>query len=100
MLRVEVCSVPRVVDVHELYNASPEAILGVLQGTPADVRSAAVVAHNPGMTHTLNLLVGSTVTDNLPTFGVACLEVPEPWTDLAFGRATLNLFTSPRRLDS
>lgn len=89
----------RVVEAHELYDAAPETILDVLRGTPGDVQCVAVVAHNPGMTQVLNLLAGDTVTDNLPTFGVARLEVPAPWSELGFGRAQLDLLTSPKRLD-
>lgn len=90
---------PDIVEQHTLYNAAPETILSVIQGTPADVTTAAVVAHNPGITHLLNLLTGESVTGNVPTLGVARLDVPAPWSELAFGRATLEVFTSPKRLD-
>lgn len=89
---------PRVIEEHRLYGASPEELLSVLQETPADQHSVAVVAHNPGLTQLANLLTGTAVTDNLPTFGVVRLEVPEPWSTLAFGRAALDLFISPKRL--
>jgi phosphohistidine phosphatase len=88
----------RVVEAHELYDAAPETILEVIRSSPADTASVAVVAHNPGMTQVLNLLVGRIVTENLPTFGVARLDVPALWQDLAFGRAELDLLTSPKGL--
>lgn len=87
----------RVVDDHRLYNAGPEQLLDVIRETPAEVASAALVAHNPGMTVLVNLLAGENVTDNLPTFGVARFQVPGPWEALGFGHGTLELFTSPRR---
>jgi phosphohistidine phosphatase len=89
---------PAVVEDHRLYDAGPEQLLEVIRETPPDVRSAALVAHNPGMTLLVNLLAGATATDNLPTFGVTRFEVPEPWAELAFGRGTLEILTSPKRL--
>jgi phosphohistidine phosphatase len=90
---------PEVVSDHRLYLASPERLLDVIRDTPADVRSIAVVAHNPGLTELVNLLAGHTVTDNLPTFGVARFAVGEPWAHLSFGAGQLELLTSPKRLD-
>lgn len=90
---------PAVVEEHRLYAAVPETILDVLRGTPADVTAVALVAHNPGMTETVNLLAGEQVTDNLPTFGVARLDVPSPWSGLGFGQARVDLVISPKRLD-
>lgn len=87
------------VEEHRLYEASPERLLDVIRETPDQERAIAVVAHNPGMTQLVNLLTGEAVTDNLPTFGVVRLDVPEPWAELAFGRASLDLFTSPKRLE-
>lgn len=87
-----------VVEEHRLYNASPEEILDVVRGTPADVSCAAVVAHNPGMTELVNLLAGAEITDNLPTFGIARLHVPAPWAELAFGRGAVDLLVSPKSL--
>ncbi len=89
---------PTVIEDHRLYGAAPEEILAVLKETPADQDCAAVVAHNPGLTHLANLLTGTTVTDNLPTFGVVRLHLPEPWSTLSFGGGRLDLFTSPKRL--
>jgi phosphohistidine phosphatase len=89
---------PRIVEDHRLYNAPPETILDVIRETPPDVAAAAVVAHNPGMTQTLNLLVGETVTVNLPTFGVARLDVPASWPDVAYGTATVDLTMRPKAL--
>ena len=62
---------------HELYHASPEDAADLLQQTDDAHRSVALVAHNPGLTYLVNLLVGRQVTDNLPTFGVAELLLPD-----------------------
>lgn len=89
---------PVVVDEHRLYDGPPERLLDVVRETPADVLAAAVVAHNPGVSALLNLLVGDQVANDLPTFGVARITVPAPWPQLAFGRGRLELLTSPGRI--
>ena len=82
-----------------LYHASPEQLLEVVQQTPDNIQSLAVVAHNPGMTWLVNSLCGEQLTANLPTFGVARLDCPKPWHDLRPGRATLDLLTAPKTID-
>lgn len=88
-----------VVPADELYHASAEALLDTIRSTPASVRSAAIVAHNPGLTWLVNRLGPEPVTDNLPTFGVAAFEVAGAWSDVAFGRATLEILTGPKTID-
>lgn len=89
---------PELTADRRLYLAGPEQLLEVIQETPEDVRSAAVVAHNPGLTQLVNLLCGRAVTDNLPTFGVARFSVAGPWQALRFGAATLDTLTGPKGL--
>ncbi|MFU8815773.1 MAG: SixA phosphatase family protein [Pseudomonadales bacterium] len=89
----------QVIEEHRLYDAAPEQLLEVIRETPEDITAAAVVAHNPGMTYLVNLLTGADVTANLPTFGVARLEVPSPWRELRFGCGVLEILTSPKTLD-
>lgn len=89
---------PTVIEDHRLYLATPEALLDVIRETPPDQTSLAVVAHNPGLTQLVNGLAGRPGLDNLPTFGIARFDVPEPWAALDFGRGTLEWLTSPKRL--
>jgi phosphohistidine phosphatase len=89
---------PELILDHRLYLAGPERLLEVVRETPADIGSVAVVAHNPGLTELVNLLAGRTVTDNLPTFGVARFELTDPWEDVRFGSARLALLMAPKRL--
>lgn len=90
---------PQVVADHRLYLADADTQLSILKQTPADTHSVALVAHNPGLTHLVNLLGVKTVTDNLPTFGVARFSYAGRWVDLEFGRATLDYLVSPKTLD-
>lgn len=89
---------PQVVSDHRLYHASPEIARSVLRETPAEVASAALVAHNPGLTWLVNLLAGERVVDNLPTFGVARFHIAGGWHEFDFGGATLDLLVTPKRL--
>ncbi len=83
---------------HRLYGAWPETILDVVRETPAGVNSMAVVAHNPGMTDCINLLVGERIIDNLPTFGVSRLQWFGGLDRLEFGQGILELLMAPKLL--
>lgn len=83
---------------HRLYGASPEILVQVARETPAHIETAAVVAHNPGITWCVNLLTGRRVTDNLPTFGAAMLQWAGEAAALAPGEAELQVLTSPKAL--
>ena len=85
---------------HRLYLADPDRLLDVLRETPATVESAALVAHNPGLTELVNLLAGEAVLDNLPTFGVAGFDLQTTWVDLRYGAGRLATLMSPKRLTS
>lgn len=87
-----------VVDAPELYLASAERLLDCLQRTPGDILCVAVVAHNPGLTHLVNLLGGDAVTDNLVTFGSALFRTRSDWVDLQFGGAELVSLQSPKTI--
>jgi phosphohistidine phosphatase len=83
---------------HRVYEASLETLLRVVREFPGDCPSVALVGHNPGSTELINVLVGRQVIDNLPTFGVAMLDVPLPWTDVTAGCATLVALHTPKSL--
>ena len=91
-------SEPQLIEDHRLYHAAPETICDLLRETPAAVRNAALVAHNPGLTYLVNRLAGQNVIDNLPTFGIARFNISGTWAELTVGRATLNLVMTPKLL--
>ena len=88
------------ITAHELYLANPETMVDVLRRTPPEITSVAVVAHNPGTTYLLNLLCGDNITDNVPTFGVARLQFSGSWPEIRPASCSLDLFTSPKLLNS
>lgn len=84
--------------VDDLYHATPEQILDVVRQTPGEVKSVAVIAHNPGMTWLVNGMGRDAVTDNLPTFGVARFDCAGDWPSLRAGSARLDFLVSPKTL--
>ena len=83
-----------------LYGASPETLVGVLRETPPAIETAAIVAHNPGITRGVNLLAGAEAIDNMPTFGAALLQWPGGADALTLGAARLETLMSPKHLPS
>lgn len=96
------------VDVwHEdgLYGASDGELLDRLRRLPAAVPSVMVVGHNPGMEDLALDLIDDGDEDALarlhakfPTGALATLRVPDEWSGLGPGRATLTAFVVPRDL--
>ena len=86
------------VEDRRLYLASAEALLDVLKSTPEDVVSVAVVAHNPGLTHLVNVLGDGPVTDNLVTFGTALFSTELAWHDLRPGAAQFVSLDTPKTI--
>ena len=84
---------------HRLYEAVPGMLLSVIQELPEECASAGLVGHNPASTDFVNAMVGKPVIDNLPTFGIAILELYRPWRDARFGNAKLVALHSPKSLD-
>ena len=58
----------------ELYHATAEEFLRVVEEVLAGDEPTAFVGHNPAITDLVNELAGSAVTDNVPTLGVAVFE--------------------------
>lgn len=55
----------------ELYVASPSEFLDVIEEELIDGDRVALIGHNPAITTLVNHLAGHTLTDNVPTLGVA-----------------------------
>jgi phosphohistidine phosphatase len=98
---------PAVEFQEELYGAEPAQLLHSIRLAQAsDPKRLMIVAHNPGMHEVALMLTGSgdkaaqrAIEDNLPTAGLAVLDFDvDDWTDVAFRRGKLVLFTSPKLL--
>ena len=83
---------------HRLYHASPDMLIDVVRELPDDCPSVALVGHNPGSTEFANAIVGRTVVDDLPTFGMVLVTLPNRWRDAQFGAATFVALQTPKSL--
>ena len=57
-----------------LYQASPAEFMAVIDTVLAGSDQVAFVGHNPTVTDVVNSLAGRSVTDNVPTLGVAAFK--------------------------
>ncbi len=95
-----------VVSVEErLYGVTAEALLRRVRQLPDAVASVVLVGHNPGFEDLARGLAGHGASDLLarlrakyPTGGFATLALPESWSTLDWGEATLEEFVVPRDL--
>lgn len=83
----------------ELYLASPQTILRVIQGLEEDEETALVFGHNPGMHEAAALLGDEGGLESFPTLAVARFELPvECWGEVEWGVGRLVDFIVPRGL--
>jgi phosphohistidine phosphatase len=86
-----------------IYDNTVEALLAVLQETPEDARTVAVVGHNPSiaeLTHALDDGQGDPAArraaeDGFPTGCLVVFELTTPFEELEAGTATLTAFAVP-----
>ena len=86
-----------------IYEASLATLLRLLASDAADQPRVMVVGHNPGLEQLLLHLGGERIAPPpdgkiLPTATLAWLAMPEEWSDLPRGAATLLSLTRPRDL--
>lgn len=102
---------PLIEPMDALYLATPQQMLQVLNGVAETVRSALVIAHNPGLHDLARLLVGPQallrdapemrrLADAYPTAALAEFAVPGPWWSLAEGGGRLVRFLTPGDLSA
>jgi phosphohistidine phosphatase len=87
-----------------LYLASAEELLASVHQIPAVVRTAMLVAHNPGLEDLAGLLIGAgdealrrELGIKFPTGVLVSMSFTDPWADLAPGGARLDDVFFPRR---
>lgn len=76
-----------------LYLATADTLLDTIQSLPTDLRSAAIVGHNPGISLLASDLASQRVS--LATFGCALLSGPEDWLDWRAERVSLKALRQP-----
>lgn len=80
----------------DLYLATPSTMLKVIRQTPDHINRLIILAHNPGITELTNRLA-RTYINNIPTCGMAILEMPVTSWSEAGSRTILLDFDYPKR---
>ena len=96
---------PRAVRDDRIYNASPQALIGVI-GEARKAHSLVVVGHNPGLHDLAVHLIASgdvemreQLSEKLPTSGLVVIDLPvDDWSLLHPHAGRLERFVSPRSL--
>ncbi len=86
-----------------IYAASGAALVSIVRGIPADVDSAMLIGHQPGIGAAALELAGSgdrlaDLAAKFPTAALATLEFDGEWAELAPGSARLSGFVKPKEL--
>lgn len=80
----------------DLYGAGPETLLDAVCSLPADVRSAALVGHNPGVSQFASLLDSTVSSEGLPTLGTVGFNFDREWVEVAFGNLSRQVLWRPK----
>lgn len=81
----------------ELYNASRREILNFLRRIPDELKTVAIVGHNPGLTDIVRFLLYD-FDYELPTCAIVCMELEiTSWSELKSGVGTLKFFEFPKK---
>jgi phosphohistidine phosphatase len=75
-----------------LYGSSAEELLERLRAVPETVRSAMVIAHNPGLEELASRLAGDAAPERLPT--AALVELSSDGTWATFGNSPCHVISS------
>jgi phosphohistidine phosphatase len=94
---------PQLIVDERIYDNTVESLLEAIREAPGDVRTLAVVGHNPSIAELTDVLddgKGSAdarrdLEAGFPTAGVAVFDVPSSFDAIAPGQATLSAFTRP-----
>ena len=79
----------------ELYLASPKTIIQLIQSIPDEINELMIVAHNPGVTQTVNFLANEHF-ENIPTSGISCILFDIKSWDEVKNNGTLGFFIYPK----
>lgn len=90
-----------VVEEPSLYLADAHTILDCLKGTPSSEDIVGLVAHNPGISDLVHLLVRTDehkeLPEVMPALGIAQLTFTGNWPDLVPNICRLTSYLSPKR---
>jgi phosphohistidine phosphatase len=102
LVMAEVLGYPnqKIVAESQLYHASEESLLKIIQHIPDrkdDEEVVLLFGHNPGLTEFANLLLGENI-NNIPTCGVvASTLAAKTWKEVNWGCGKLDFFDFPKK---
>lgn len=79
----------------ELYEASSNTIIKVLNKIDEKYSSVMIFAHNPGLT-LLNNNISNNYIDNIPTCGIIALQLEKRWNELGKNTCKFLFFEYPK----
>lgn len=86
-----------IIFISALYHAPAPVFFEVLKETGNSFETAAVFAHNPGITYFINLLTGSVRIDNMPTCGIFAVKAHcNNWSDFEKAQKEFLFFDYPK----
>lgn len=78
------------------YEASPATLIKLVRKFPSTATSAAMTAHNPGITYLVNALAGSGIP-SMPTCSVAVIDFAvDSWAEVREGDGELVEYDFPK----
>ncbi len=86
-----------IIFISALYHAPAPVFFEVIKETAGNIETAAVFAHNPGITHFINLLTETVQIDNMPTCGVFAVSADcHNWGDFEKAKKAFLFFDYPK----
>ena len=86
--------------VEKLYHCIPSVFNEVISGIPDNVKTVFILGHNPGITDFVNQQSQSFSIDNMPTCGVAGIQLDtDEWSNYPIEKRKVFLFDYPGRHD-
>lgn len=84
--------------IPEIYGATENELVHVIQGLPDDFDKIALVGHNPGLEELSNSFSGKREHGHLPTAGWVVVEISaNAWKDAKAGGGKVTAFGAPNK---
>lgn len=86
----------KIVLTDELYECSTADVYHVIHSMGGDAKTIFIFGHNPTLTYFVNELAGVRI-DNIPTCGIAVMEIKKKWSELEAESGRLLDFDYPKK---
>jgi len=79
----------------EVYDASSDGLLQIVNHIESRFNFVFLYGHNPGITYFTNALA-KVIIDNIPTSGIAGIHFEKAWKSIKYGNGSLTMFDYPK----